>query len=82
MILLPCGAPQSPWGPPTTNRPVGLTWSFVALSMSFLGSDFLDDELDDGLAELRLYFTFSSLLGVRNDDRVDADRDDRPRTRE
>ena len=36
MILRPV-SPQSPCGPPITNRPVGLTWIFVSLSMSSLG---------------------------------------------
>src|ERR1043165_1792536 len=37
MILRPV-SPQSPTGPPTTNRPVGLMWYFVRLSIHLVGS--------------------------------------------
>ena len=37
MILRPV-RPPSPIGPPTTKRPVGLTWKIVSSSSSFAGS--------------------------------------------
>ena len=40
MIFLPV-SPESPWGPPTTKLPVGLTKNWVFLVMSFFGRTFL-----------------------------------------
>ncbi len=58
MILRPV-RPQSPCGPPTTKRPVGLTWILVALSMSFFGSAL---SMTSSMIASRscLYLTFSS----------------------
>jgi hypothetical protein len=78
MILRPV-SPQSPCGPPTTKRPVGLTWNLVFLSMSFFGQHLLDDELDDGLAELLVLHLLVVLRA--DDDRVDARTGTSSRTR-
>ena len=46
MIFRPV-SPQSPCGPPTTNRPVGLMWYVIVPLTSSFGSTGLIDLLDD-----------------------------------